>query len=89
MVAPPVLQVLEGEPAEFRCDATGNPPPQIEWIRVYGPMNPEVIIQNGIWTLRAVSKNDAAEYKCVARNNAGVDERTAVLYVRGTMKSTK
>ncbi|XP_076230657.1 terribly reduced optic lobes isoform X13 [Nomia melanderi] len=82
VIAPPSLEVSEGEPAEFRCDASGNPTPQIDWIRVQGSMNPEVIIQNGVWTLRAVSRNDAAEYKCIARNNVGVDERTAILYVR-------
>lgn len=46
-------------------------------------MNPEVITHNGLWTLRAVSKNDAAEYKCIARNNVGVYEETVILYVRG------
>ncbi|XP_015437459.1 PREDICTED: basement membrane-specific heparan sulfate proteoglycan core protein [Dufourea novaeangliae] len=82
IIVPPSLQVIEGEPAEFRCEASGNPPPHVEWIRVHGSMNPEVTTQNGVWTLRAASKNDAAEYKCIARNNIGVDERTAVLYVR-------
>ncbi|XP_076378245.1 terribly reduced optic lobes isoform X1 [Megalopta genalis] len=82
MILPPSLEVIEGEPAEFRCEANGNPPPQVEWTRVHGAMNPEVLTYNGIWSLRAVSKNDAAEYRCTARNNIGVDERTAILYVR-------
>ncbi|XP_076180736.1 terribly reduced optic lobes isoform X6 [Ptiloglossa arizonensis] len=82
VVMPSSLEVVEGEPAEFRCEASGNPPPQIEWIRIHGPMNPQVIVHNGIWMLRAVSKNDAAEYKCFARNNVGVDESTVILYVR-------
>ncbi|CAL7942482.1 unnamed protein product [Xylocopa violacea] len=88
VVMPSTMTVLEGEPAEFRCEASGNPPPQVEWMRVYGPMNPEVIVQNGVWILRAVSKNDAAEYKCVARNNVGADERTAILYVRENNKTS-
>ncbi|XP_026667400.1 basement membrane-specific heparan sulfate proteoglycan core protein-like [Ceratina calcarata] len=82
VIQPSSLEVYVGEPAEFRCEATGNPPPQIEWIRVHGPMNPEVVIYNGVWSLRAVSRNDAAEYKCVARNHLGTDERTSILYVR-------
>ncbi|XP_076631096.1 terribly reduced optic lobes isoform X1 [Colletes latitarsis] len=81
-VMPTSLQVIEGEFAEFRCEADGYPSPQIDWIRVHGPMNPEVIIDNGVWTLRAVSKNDEAEYKCIARNNVGIDEKTVVLYVK-------
>ncbi|XP_061934453.1 basement membrane-specific heparan sulfate proteoglycan core protein isoform X37 [Apis cerana] len=81
IVIPPSLQVVEGHSAEFRCEASGNPPPQIEWIRVHGPMNPEVIVYNGAWILKAVSKSDAAEYKCIARNNIGIDERTVILYV--------
>lgn len=76
---------MEGEPAEFRCEATGNPPPRVEWIRVYGPMSPGVVVNNGILLLRSASRYDAAEYKCVARNNVGVDERTVILHVEGTV----
>ncbi|XP_026298188.1 basement membrane-specific heparan sulfate proteoglycan core protein isoform X17 [Apis mellifera] len=87
IVIPPSLQVVEGHSAEFRCEASGNPPPQIEWIRVHGPMNPEVIVYNGAWILKAVSKSDAAEYKCIARNNIGVDERTVILYVKDNFET--
>ncbi|XP_012342709.1 basement membrane-specific heparan sulfate proteoglycan core protein isoform X12 [Apis florea] len=87
IVIPPSLQVVEGHSAEFRCEASGNPPPQIEWIRVHGPMNPEVIVYNGAWILKAVSKSDAAEYKCVARNNVGIDERTVILYVEDNLET--
>ncbi|XP_053982835.1 basement membrane-specific heparan sulfate proteoglycan core protein-like isoform X1 [Hylaeus volcanicus] len=82
IVAPTSLQVVEGEPAEFRCEASGNPPPQVEWIRVHGAMNPEVVIHDGVWFLQRVTKNDAAEYRCLARNNVGVDEQIVILYVR-------
>ncbi|XP_076397846.1 terribly reduced optic lobes isoform X10 [Megachile rotundata] len=86
VVMPSSLQVLEGHPAEFRCVATGYPPPQVEWIRVYGPMNPEVITRGGVWSLVAASKSDATEYKCIARNHVGVDEKTVILYVRDNPK---
>lgn len=84
VISPPHQQVREGEPVEFRCEATGNPPPQLDWIRVHGSMSPEATFYNGIWSLPAASKNDAAEYKCIARNNVGTDEKTTILYVQGT-----
>lgn len=76
----------EGEPVEFRCEATGNPSPQLDWIRVHGSMSPEATFHNGIWNLPAASKNDAAEYKCIARNNVGIDEKTTILYVQGIIQ---
>ncbi|XP_071582358.1 basement membrane-specific heparan sulfate proteoglycan core protein isoform X12 [Temnothorax nylanderi] len=82
VINPPYQQVREGEPVEFRCEATGNPPPQLDWIRVHGSMSPEATFYNGVWNLPAASKNDAAEYKCVARNNVGIDEKTTILYVQ-------
>ncbi|XP_072758589.1 basement membrane-specific heparan sulfate proteoglycan core protein isoform X17 [Anoplolepis gracilipes] len=82
VISPSYQQVREGEPVEFRCEATGNPPPQLDWIRVHGSMSPEATFYNGIWSLPAASKNDAAEYKCIARNNIGVDEKTTILYVQ-------
>ncbi|XP_011640582.1 basement membrane-specific heparan sulfate proteoglycan core protein isoform X5 [Pogonomyrmex barbatus] len=80
-ITPSYQQVTEGEPVEFRCQATGNPPPQLDWIRVHGSMSPEATFYNGVWNLPAASKNDAAEYKCIARNNIGTDEKMTILYV--------
>ncbi|CAL1682411.1 unnamed protein product [Lasius platythorax] len=82
VITPPYQQVREGEPVEFRCEATGNPPPQLDWIRVHGSISPEATFYNGVWSLPAASKNDGAEYKCIARNNVGVDEKTTTLYVQ-------
>ncbi|XP_070153239.1 basement membrane-specific heparan sulfate proteoglycan core protein isoform X5 [Polyergus mexicanus] len=82
VISPSYQQVREGEPVEFRCEATGNPPPELDWIRVHGSMSPEATFYNGIWSLPAASKNDAAEYKCIAKNNIGVDEKTTILYVQ-------
>lgn len=31
-VTPPVLNVQQGQRAEFRCSVTGKPTPAIEWI---------------------------------------------------------
>ncbi|XP_032663569.1 basement membrane-specific heparan sulfate proteoglycan core protein-like isoform X7 [Odontomachus brunneus] len=81
VISPTYQQVREGKPVEFRCEATGNPPPQLDWVRVHGAMSPEATFYNGIWNLPAASKSDAAEYKCIARNNVGIDEKTTVLYV--------
>ncbi|XP_023290722.1 basement membrane-specific heparan sulfate proteoglycan core protein [Orussus abietinus] len=80
-ISPRYLRIKEGEPAEFRCEATGNPPPEVNWIRVHGDMNPEATFYNGIWRVPAVLKTDAAEYKCIARNSIGVDNQTTILYV--------
>ncbi|XP_067214248.1 basement membrane-specific heparan sulfate proteoglycan core protein isoform X9 [Linepithema humile] len=81
-IKPSYQQVKEGEPVEFRCEASGNPPPLLEWIRVHGSMSPEATFYSGVWRLPAASKNDAAEYKCVARNNVGLNEKTTILYVQ-------
>ncbi|XP_035741560.1 basement membrane-specific heparan sulfate proteoglycan core protein-like isoform X34 [Vespa mandarinia] len=82
VIMPPYLEVKEGEPVEFHCDASGNPPPQVEWIRLHGSISSESSFHNGVWRLPAASRNDAAEYKCIAKNNVGVEEKTTILYVR-------
>ncbi|XP_066593540.1 basement membrane-specific heparan sulfate proteoglycan core protein [Prorops nasuta] len=82
IIRPTYLQVKEGEPVEFNCEASGNPPPQVEWIRLHGNMSPEAQFHNGIWRLPAASKSDEAEYKCIARSELGEDEKTTILYVQ-------
>ncbi|XP_034945971.1 basement membrane-specific heparan sulfate proteoglycan core protein isoform X4 [Chelonus insularis] len=81
IIRPVYQQVKEGEPVEFYCETTGNPAPEVEWIRVQGQMNPEATFHNNVWRIPAVTKNDAAEYKCIARNTVGVNEQTTILYV--------
>ncbi|KAK0088927.1 hypothetical protein PV326_004677, partial [Microctonus aethiopoides] len=81
-ITPVYQQVKVGEPVEFKCEATGNPPPELEWIRVQGEMNSESSFYNGVWRIPAATENDAAEYKCIARNAIGVSEQTTILYVK-------
>ncbi|XP_044579343.1 basement membrane-specific heparan sulfate proteoglycan core protein isoform X2 [Cotesia glomerata] len=81
IIRPSYQQIKEGEPIEFHCEVTGNPTPEVDWIRIDGEINPEAIFQNNIWRIPAVSMSDAAEYKCIARNQLGVSEQTTVLYV--------
>lgn len=80
-IRPAYQQIKQGEPVEFRCQATGNPTPQLDWIRIGGQMNPEATFENGVWRIPAVTKADEAEYKCIARNDIGMNEQTTILYV--------
>ncbi|XP_057332116.1 basement membrane-specific heparan sulfate proteoglycan core protein isoform X8 [Microplitis mediator] len=81
VIRPTYQQIKEGEPVEFHCEVTGNPVPEVNWIRIQGRMNPEAIFENNVWRIPSVSKSDAAEYKCVARNRIGVSEQSTILYV--------
>ncbi|XP_048508165.1 basement membrane-specific heparan sulfate proteoglycan core protein isoform X9 [Athalia rosae] len=83
VIVPRYLEVEEGSPVEFRCDVTGNPLPEVSWIRVSGQINPEATFENNIWRLPAARKSDEAEYKCIARNRAGIHEEHTILYVTG------
>ena len=87
-IRPNSNKVKEGEPVTFRCEVTGNPQPEVEWIRVYGPMNPKAQIQNGLLRIPAVLKSDAGEYKCIGRNEIGINEQTTILYVDGAYRSS-
>ncbi|XP_029102224.1 basement membrane-specific heparan sulfate proteoglycan core protein isoform X4 [Scleropages formosus] len=81
-VQPPVLTIQQGQRAEFRCSATGNPTPAIEWIG--GPGNritPNAIIRGGVLIIPAVEREDEAEYICKALNIHGEHTARAILYV--------
>lgn len=81
VIRPIYQKVKEGDFVEFVCEAEGNPPPQLEWIRVGGTINSNATFYNGVWKVPSVSRNDEAEYKCIARNSIGTDEQTTILYV--------
>ncbi|XP_035512277.1 basement membrane-specific heparan sulfate proteoglycan core protein isoform X12 [Morone saxatilis] len=82
-ITPSVLNVQQGQRAEFRCTVTGNPTPAIEWIG--GPGNrlsPRAVIRGGILTFSAVDPADEGEYTCKALNTHGEHTARVSLFVQ-------
>ncbi|XP_029690402.1 basement membrane-specific heparan sulfate proteoglycan core protein isoform X5 [Takifugu rubripes] len=78
--SPTVLSVQQGQRAEFRCTATGNPTPAIEWTgrTSRGPgnkMSSRALIRGGVLAFASVDAADQGEYSCKALNTHG--EHTA------------
>ncbi|XP_058532481.1 basement membrane-specific heparan sulfate proteoglycan core protein isoform X2 [Ochotona princeps] len=83
-IHPPQLTVQPGQLAEFRCSATGNPTPTLEWIGGPGGQLPQKAqVSGGILRLVAVEPSDQAPYLCRAHNSAGQHVARAVLHVHG------
>uniref|UniRef100_A0A4X2MB19 Basement membrane-specific heparan sulfate proteoglycan core protein n=1 Tax=Vombatus ursinus TaxID=29139 RepID=A0A4X2MB19_VOMUR len=87
-IYPPQLTVQPGQPAEFRCSATGNPAPSLEWSGGPGGQMPrKAWIHGGILRLPATELSDQAQYLCRASNTAGQHVARAVLHVHGARTS--
>uniref|UniRef100_A0A4W6FLZ6 Heparan sulfate proteoglycan 2 n=1 Tax=Lates calcarifer TaxID=8187 RepID=A0A4W6FLZ6_LATCA len=82
-ITPSVLNVQQGQRAEFRCTVTGNPTPAIEWIGGPGNrMSPRAVIRGGILTFSAVDPADEGEYTCKALNTHGEHTARVSLFVQ-------
>ena len=70
------LTVYEDSTAALFCSASGNPAPQLSWIRVNGslPSNRIKVTSDGLLRIADVHLEDAGIYKCVAFNILGKDE---------------
>ncbi|XP_075928964.1 basement membrane-specific heparan sulfate proteoglycan core protein isoform X5 [Petromyzon marinus] len=87
VVEPASLTVGVGEKAEFRCSASGNPQPVVEWTGGPGgsmALAPGVRVLGPMLTIPAAQRAHEAEYACRAHSAGGQAEGRAVLYVRGT-----
>ena len=86
----PALQMTVNESiaAVLFCSVTGNPAPQLSWVRVDGslPSNRIKVASDGLMQIDDVRLEDAGKYKCMARNILGEDENSANLVVQS--KST-
>ena len=82
------LTVNESNTAALFCSATGNPAPQLSWVRVDGslPSNRIKVTSDGLMQIGDVRLEDAEKYKCMARNILGEDENTANLVVQSKLK---
>uniref|UniRef100_UPI00398EBEE6 leucine-rich repeat and immunoglobulin-like domain-containing nogo receptor-interacting protein 1 isoform X1 n=2 Tax=Pristiophorus japonicus TaxID=55135 RepID=UPI00398EBEE6 len=80
--------VTEGETARLRCAAEGDPAPAVQWStpgrRVLrgGDGGRLRVWPDGSLEVRYAQAQDAGTYRCTARNAAGNDTATAVLWVR-------
>ncbi|XP_052547651.1 basement membrane-specific heparan sulfate proteoglycan core protein isoform X13 [Tympanuchus pallidicinctus] len=79
-VEPAQLSVALGQPAEFRCVATGSPAPTLEWL---GALPPRAIVQGDTLRFSAVEPSDEGHYACRARSSAGQDMARGYLRVQG------
>ncbi len=67
----------------MRCDAHGDPKPDVIWQRAQRKEIPVEHVQNedGSLTLHKVKEKDAGKYVCLARNVVGSARREVVLTV--------
>ena len=77
-VHPKQVTVVEGEHVHFLCSATGVPLPTVTWYS-----SGEVLLQNNTFIISNVSKSDAGEYFCEAKNEAGEKIIKATVVVAG------
>ena len=87
-ISPPKLIINETNTASFLCSVSGNPAAQIFWSKVNGwsPSNRTKVTSNGQMQIVSVRMEEAGEYKCLARNILGEEEKTAILVVQSRFK---
>ncbi|XP_008585904.1 PREDICTED: hemicentin-2-like, partial [Galeopterus variegatus] len=73
--------VLEGQEVRLDCEAEGQPPPDVSWLKDGGPlgqgMGPHLrfYLDGGSLVLKGLRASDSGAYTCVAHNTAGEDAR--------------
>ncbi|KAM3922273.1 basement membrane-specific heparan sulfate proteoglycan core protein isoform 4-T4 [Leptodactylus fuscus] len=72
VIEPRQLSVQQGQPAEFRCTATGNPTPIMEWTGGQnGGISSRASVHGGILRFTSTQLSDAGQYTCRVQNSFG------------------
>ncbi|XP_011499674.1 PREDICTED: peroxidasin [Ceratosolen solmsi marchali] len=75
MEGPKDVEVNIGQTAIFRCRASGDPQPNIKWMRDSNeiPSDDEryAFMEDGSLVINDITENDAGDYECVAHNDMG------------------
>ncbi|XP_039085354.1 hemicentin-2 [Hyaena hyaena] len=73
--------VLEGQEVRLDCEADGQPPPEVAWLKDGGPLGQGVsphlrfYLDGGTLVLKGLRAEDSGAYTCVAHSAAGEDAR--------------
>lgn len=59
-------QVIEDKRVTFYCNATGNPSPEVAWIR-----SGEVLVKDSAYVISAINRSQKGIYECMAWNGIG------------------
>ena len=74
------VDVVEGEAASIRCNATGKPKPTIQWINSRDGSVLSTVVDGRLY-FEHIAKKDGGQYKCVAVNKAGQDDNNVTVNV--------
>ena len=88
IVTSPVSTVVnETDVASLQCEVTGNPVPQITWLKENTslPADKRIVQSRGGLMIRDVSSQDGGVYTCVTSNILGLIKKSATLTVQGNM----
>ena len=69
--------VLEGDAYTLSCKATGDPVPNVSWIKVSNNQS----THGNILKFTKIDRNDAGDYKCEASNRCGMKAKTETINV--------
>ncbi|XP_035116320.2 hemicentin-2 isoform X8 [Callithrix jacchus] len=73
--------ILEGQEARLDCEADGQPPPDVAWLKDGSPLGQDMgshlrfYLDGSSLVLKGLRASDAGAYTCVAHNPAGEDTR--------------
>ncbi|CAJ0956027.1 unnamed protein product [Ranitomeya imitator] len=82
VIEPRQLSVQKGHPAEFRCTATGNPTPTVEWTGGQnGGISSRASVHQGVLRFSSTQLSDEGHYTCRVHNSFGQHVAVADLRV--------
>ena len=80
---PPQVAVAQGSTLSLCCEASGSPPPKVQWSRAgQSPASTLVFQEKGCLEINPVKYNSDGYYICQARNPFGLAETTTTLILK-------
>lgn len=77
------MAVVRGSPVLLPCEARGNPPPLVSWMKDGEPLLSQSLEQGPGLLLESAEAGDSGSYSCVAVSEAGEARRHFQLTVMG------